>query len=643
MKNIRNFAIIAHIDHGKSTLADRFLELTGTIDKRKMKDQFLDQMDLERERGITIKMQPVRLIYHSEIATETPNSRRNNRIDNFELQSSDGESSNSNYILNLIDTPGHVDFSYEVSRSLAAVEGAILLVDATQGIQAQTLGNYQLAKKQGLAIIPAINKIDLPNAQIAEVEKQLMDLCGVSQQEIYKVSAKTGEGVEKLLAAVIEKIPPPQEADGKQLRALVFDSIYDNHKGVISYVRIVDGEVRSNETGLLMASGASFKISEVGVFKPWPEKKESLSSGEIGYIVTGLKEPAKVRVGDTVTKIKNQNVKIKSYKFSGETTKKRGEFFSDVEPLPGYKEPEPMVFASVYPTSNDDIGALKNAILKLKLNDPSLVYKTEFFSALGQGFCLGFLGLLHLEIVKERLEREFNVDVIFTIPSVNYKVVMKTGDIKDVFRASDLPPTDQIDKILEPWVRLEIITPPRFVGAVMQLKDRHRLNYLTTEYLGNLMILVFEAPLSEIIVNFYDKLKSATEGYASMSYEFLEYRAADLVKLEILLAGEKEDSLAKIVHRNFVEEEARKMVEKLKSVLPRENFAVAIQAMAENRIIARETLPALKKDVTGYLYGGDRTRKMKLWKKQKEGKKRLKERGRVRLSTKAYLDILKMG
>ncbi len=623
MKNIRNFAIIAHIDHGKSTLADRFLELSGAIDKRKMKDQFLDRMDLERERGITIKMQPVRMIYHSR--------------------------TNSEYILNLIDTPGHVDFSYEVSRSLAAVEGAILLVDATQGIQAQTMGNYQLAKKQGLTIIPVINKIDLPNAQIEEVEKQIMDLCGISQKEIYKVSAKTGEGVEELLQAVIEKIPSPIESDKKPLRALVFDSIYDNHRGVISYVRIVDGEVRGGETGFLMASETLFKVAEVGIFRPWLEKTEILSSGEIGYIVTGLKEPVKARVGDTITKFKkfsssynSANSKNKNDKMIKETGKNKYLSIAGVERLPGYKEPESMVFASVYPTSNENITTLKNAIQKLKLNDPSLVYKTEFFSALGQGFCLGFLGLLHLEIVKERLEREYKVDVIFTTPSVNYKVVMKNGLVKDVFRASDFPVRDQIEKILEPWVRLEIITPLNFVGAVMQLKDRHRLNYLTTQYLGTLIILVFEAPLSEIIINFYDKLKSATEGYASMSYEFLEYREGDLIKLEILLAGDKEESLAKIVHRRFLEEEARKMVEKLRSILPRENFAVAIQAVAENRIIARETLPALKKDVTGYLYGGDRTRKMKLWKKQKEGKKRLKERGKIRLSTKAYLDILKM-
>jgi len=605
MRNIRNFAIIAHIDHGKSTLADRFLELTDTIDKRKMKEQFLDQMDLERERGITIKMQPVKMRYRFN---------------------------GNEYILNLIDTPGHVDFNYEVSRSLAAVEGAILLVDATQGIQAQTIGNFQLAKKQNLVIIPSINKIDLPNAQIKEVEKEIMSLCGVQSEEIYKVSAKTGEGVEKLLKVIIEKIPPPQSEENKPLRALVFDSLYDEHKGVISYVRIVDGSVNEGNYGFLMASHTVFKISEVGIFKPWLEKINELKAGDIGYIVTGLKEPIKVRVGDTITIIPTSKIKSKNFDF----------IFEQIKPLPGYKEPESMVFASVYPNSSDDINLLKNAILKLRLNDPSLVYKTEFFSILGQGFCLGFLGLLHLEIIKERLEREYKVDVIFTTPSVNYKVIFKDKTEKDVYRASDMPDCDKILKILEPWVRLEIVTPPKFLGAVMQLKDRHRLNYLTTKYLGNLMILIFEAPLSEIVVNFYDKLKSATEGYASMNYEFLEYREGDLVKLEILLAGEKEDSLAKIIHRSFAQEEGRRMVEKLKSVLPRQNFTVAIQAMIENQIIARENLSALKKDVTGYLYGGDRTRKMKLWKKQKEGKKRLKERGRVDLSTKTYLDLLKM-
>ncbi|MCX8016000.1 MAG: translation elongation factor 4 [Patescibacteria group bacterium] len=605
MKNIRNFAIIAHIDHGKSTLADRFLEITSTVDKRKMKEQFLDQMDLERERGITIKMQPVRMTYYYK-----------------------GEK----YILNLIDTPGHVDFTYEVSRSLAAVEGAILLVDATQGIQAQTMGNYQLAKKQNLTIIPAINKIDLPNAQIEEVKKELLALMGVGEEEIFLVSAKTGEGVADLLNAVIEKIPAPITNITNKTRALVFDSLYDDHKGVISYVRIVDGVIKAGEYGFLMASKTPFKINEVGIFRPNLEAADCLREGEIGYIVTGLKEPQKVRVGDTITLISPSKIKLKNFDF----------VFEEVKPLTGYQEPEPMVFASVYPISNDDINLLKNAILKLKLNDPSLVYKTEFFSILGQGFCLGFLGLLHLEIIKERLEREYKIDVIFTTPSVNYKVILKDKSEINVYRASDMPDCDRILKILEPWVRLEIITPQKYLGAIMELKDRHRLDYLTTQYLGNLLILIFEAPLSEIIVNFYDKLKSATEGYASMNYEFLEYRESDLVKLEILLAGEKEESLARIVHRQFAEEEGRKIVAKLKNVLPRQNFVVAIQAMIENKIIARENLPALKKDVTGYLYGGDRTRKMKLWKKQKEGKKRLKERGRVHLSTKTYLDLLKL-
>jgi len=605
MKQIKNFAIIAHVDHGKSTLADRFLEITQTIDKRRMQEQFLDQMDLEREKGITIRMQPVQMKYQYK---------------------------NSIYTLNLIDTPGHVDFTYEVSRSLAAVEGAILLVDASQGIQAQTLANYQLAKKQGLIIIPAINKIDLPNARIEETEKEIMALCGVKKEEIFEISAKIGTNVNKLLTAIIEKIPSPSENDAAPLRALVFDSLYDNHRGIISYVRIVEGEIKAGDYGFLIASQTLFKISEVGIFKPQFEKTGKLSSGEIGYIVTGLKNPIKMRVGDTITFIPTGKIKSKNFSF----------VFNEVKPLIGYQEPAPMIFASIYPVSNNEIGLLKSAILKLKLNDPSLVFKTDFFSVLGQGFCLGFLGLLHLEIVKERLEREYKIDVIFTTPSVNYKIILKNGMEKDVFRALEMPPSEQIIKILEPWVKLEIITPPRFLGNVMQFKERHRLNYLTTEYLGELMILIFEAPLSEIIINFYDKLKSVTEGYASMNYKFLEYREGDLVKLEILLAGEKEENLAKIIHRNFVEEEGRKMVEKLKNILPRQNFTVAIQAMVENKIIARENLPALKKDVTGHLYGGDRTRKMKLWQKQKEGKKRLKEKGRISLSTKTYLDLLKM-
>jgi len=620
MKNIRNFAIIAHIDHGKSTLADRLLEFTNTIDKRKMKNQILDQMDLERERGITIKMQPCQMIWRRKFFSDNKKTDQNLK----------------EYILNLIDTPGHVDFNYEVSRSLAAVEGALLLVDATQGIQAQTMGNYQLAKKQGLVIIPVINKIDLPIAKIEETENQIMALCNVKREEILKVSAKTGEGIEKLLEIIIEKIPPPLENDNKIFRALIFDSLYDDHKGVISYVRVVDGEIKVGENGFFMASKTSFRINELGIFKPWLEKKEKLSSGEIGYIVSGIKEPIKVRVGDTITKLKNQNEKNQ---FTNENNVKIE--LEIVEPLPGYKEPEPMVFASVYPVDSENYDLLKNAIFKLKLNDPSLIYKTEFFSALGQGFCLGFLGLLHLEIIKERLEREYKLEVIFTTPSVNYKTILKNGITKEVYRASDLPEHDQIVKILEPWVKLEILVPLRFFGQIMQLKDRHRLDYKTTEYLGDLMIIIFDAPLSEIIVNFYDKLKSITEGYASMNYNFIEYREGDLVKLEILIAGEKEESLARIIHRRFAEEEGRKIVKKLKDLLPRQNFTVAIQAMIEGKIIARETLPALKKDVTGYLYGGDRTRKMKLWKKQKEGKKRLKERGKVNISTKTYIDLMK--
>ncbi len=620
MKNIRNFAIIAHIDHGKSTLADRLLEFTNTIDKRKMKNQILDQMDLERERGITIKMQPCQMIWWKNFSSNDEKTDQNLK----------------EYILNLIDTPGHVDFNYEVSRSLAAVEGAVLLVDATQGIQAQTMGNYQLAKKQGLVIIPVINKIDLPIAKIEETENQIMALCNVKREEILKVSAKTGEGIEKLLETIIEKIPPPLENDNKIFRALIFDSLYDDHKGVISYVRVVDGEIKKGENGFFMASKTSFRINELGIFKPWLEKKEKLSSGEIGYIVSGIKEPTKVRVGDTITKIKNQNERNQ---FTKENNIKIE--LEIVESLPGYKEPEPMVFASVYPVNSENYDLLKNAIFKLKLNDPSLIYKTEFFSALGQGFCLGFLGLLHLEIIKERLEREYKLEVIFTTPSVNYKTILKNEITKEVFRASDLPEYDQIVKILEPWVKLEILTPLHFFGQIMQLKDRYRLDYKTTEYLGDLMIVIFDAPLSEIIINFYDKLKSITEGYASMNYNFIEYREGDLVKLEILIAGEKEESLARIVHRRFAEEEGRRMVKKLKDLLPRQNFTVAIQAMIEGKIIARETLTALKKDVTGYLYGGDRTRKMKLWKKQKEGKKRLKERGKVNISTKTYIDLMK--
>lgn len=592
MENLRNFVIIAHIDHGKSTLADRFLELTKTVDLRKMREQYLDQMELEREKGITIKMQPVQMVYQKD---------------------------NQSYYLNLIDTPGHVDFSYEVSRSLAAVEGAILLVDATQGIQAQTVANYYLAKKHQLAIIPAINKIDLPFARIKETEEEIISLCQVKREEIFKISAKTGEGVRELLEAVIEKIPPPANYLEKPFRALIFDSFYDIHRGVVAYLKIFEGEIKAGEEVCFFASGAKFKVNEVGIFKPHLVKKEKLISGEIGYLITGLREPAKVRVGDTLYKTKEKNIL----------------------PLPGYQEPKPMVFANVYPQSADDYDLLKKALEKLKLNDSALSFQSTSFSNFGRGFLVGFLGLLHLEIIRERLKREFELETIFTPPTVSFKIVLNDGRVREIFRASDWNPQEKIKAILEPWVALEIYTPFQYFDEIMKLKNPFRLIYQESKYLGEIAIMKFEAPLMEIITNFYDQLKSVSQGYASMSYEFLEFRAGDLVKLEIFLAGEKFEGFSRILPREKAEKEARFLVEKLKEILPRENFPVAIQGVIENRVIARETLPALKKNVTAHLYGGDRTRKMKLWQKQKEGKKRLKERGRVKVPPRIYFEVLK--
>jgi len=603
MNNVRNFVIIAHIDHGKSTLADRFLELTQTIEKRKMREQYLDQMDLEREKGITIKMQPVQMSYILD---------------------------STFYILNLIDTPGHVDFTYEVSRALAAVEGAILLVDATKGVQAQTLANYKLAKNQKLTIIPVINKIDLANARIADTEKEIEDLTGVKPDKIFKISAKTGEGVAEVLEEVVKKVPAPANNLNKPLRALIFDSFYDVHRGIVSHVRIVDGEAKPGQKVCLAASATIFEIEEVGIFKPNLVKTEKLSSGEIGYVVTGIKEPEKLRVGDTIAEIQNSKSKIQN------------EELVKIQPLPGYHEPKPMVFASVYPESADDFDLLKKSIQKLKLNDAALFYQSEFFQALGRGFSLGFLGMLHLEIVKERLAREYNLETVLTTPSVSFKVRLKDGGEVEIFRAMDLPPVEKISAISEPWVNLEILTPAKFLGEIMKLTELYRLVFLENKYLGDLMIIKFKAPLMDIISDFYDKLKSVSSGYASMNYEFSDYRPADLVNLEFLLAGEKFEAFSRIVPRSRAEKDGRLISKKLKELLPRENFQVAIQAMIEGRIICRENIPALKKDVTGYLYGGDRSRKMKLWKKQQRGKKKLKKMGRVEVPPKVYLEILKL-
>jgi GTP-binding protein LepA len=593
-QNIRNFCIIAHIDHGKSTLADRFLELTGTVEKRKMREQFLDQMDLERERGITIKLQPVRMDY---------------------------EFGGKSYILNLIDTPGHVDFSYEVSRSLAAVEGAILLVDATKGVQAQTLANFYLARQQGLIIIPAINKIDLPGARADEVEEEIRSIFDDKNLEILKVSAKEGQGVENLLQAVILKVPPPKDEVSQPLRALIFDSVYDSYKGALAYVRIVEGKVVPGEKILLKGSCAQAEVLEVGVFKPQLTQKNSLEAGEIGYVATGLKDVSLCRVGDTLTSFLHQAQSA----------------------LPGYKEPEPMVFASFYPSEEANFDHLKDSLNKLKLNDASLVFEPESSEALGRGFKCGFLGMLHLEIVSERLKREYDLNLIVTTPSVAYQIKEKYSQKeKTIYSPQEMPDPTKLEEIKEPWIKLEIICPNNYLGPVMRLMQSSGGVYKATQYLGaERVIIKYEAPLREIIVDFYDKLKSITSGYASMSYELVDWRTAELLKMDILVAQEEVPALSRIVPKKNVYEEGRELVKKLKEVLPRQMFAVAIQAAIGGKIIARETIAAMKKDVTGYLYGGDYTRKKKLLEKQKRGKKKMKAIGKLKIPQKAFLEILK--
>jgi len=609
-KNIRNFAIFAHIDHGKSTLADRLLELTGSIDKKKMKEQFLDSMDLERERGITIKLKPVRMKYKE-------------------------------YVLNLVDTPGHVDFSYEVSRSLVAVEGAVLLVDATQGIQAQTLANLELAKKQNLKIIPVVNKIDSPIAKIEESVEELASLLGVEKQEVLKISAKTGMNVEQVLEAIIEKVPSPSE--GKlslprevslaylPLRALIFDSEFDSFKGVIAFVRVVDGEIFNGEKIHLMAADASAEAKELGYLfadrRAGFAKQPKLSAGEIGYIATGIKEPGKVRAGDTIVKSEIRNLK------------------SEIKALPGYEEPRPMVFASLYPENPDDFDTLKVALSKLKLNDPALVFEPETKEALGRGFNCGFLGTLHIEIVSERLEREYGLSLVISTPSVVYKIISASGgDNKEIliYSASGWPDASLIKQTQEPWVQLEVIAPSIQIGKLMEVLQQLKGNYVDTKYLTQeRMIVVFEAPLRAIVANLYDKIKTVSQGYASMNYKVIGFKPGKLVKMEVWVAGHKEEAFSRIVAESEAYSEGKKIVEKLKDVLEAQQFSVALQAVIGGKVIARETIKARRKDVTGYLYGGDITRKRKLLEKQKKGKKLMKEKGRVNVPTKAFLEVFR--
>ena len=593
---IRNFCIIAHIDHGKSTLADRFLELTGTVQKRLMKEQYLDTMDLERERGITIKLQPVRMRY---------------TLDGTE------------YELNLIDTPGHVDFSYEVSRSLAAVEGAILLVDATKGVQAQTLANLHLAQRQGLVIVPAVNKVDMPNARTAVVREELAYLLGVEESEILEVSGKTGANVPELLHRVIQLVPAPREkySDGT-LRALIFDSTFDAYKGVVAFIRVVSGTLRTGAHAMAFAARTHFEALEVGTFAPRLTPGTIVREGEIGYVATGLKDPGLVRVGDTIT----------------DATVDTGAF----QALDGYREVRPMVFASFFPEDSSQYDELRDALGKLKLTDAALLYEPESSVGLGRGFRLGFLGMLHTEIVTERLVREFGLRLIVTTPSVEYQVTMKDGETRFVRSAAALPDPSHFVTIAEPVVDLEIIAPKTYVGPVMELVSGIRNVYLATDYLGlETAVLKYRVPLAEIVTDFYDRLKSVSQGYASMGYEPSGSEPYDLVRLDIIVAGDSVEAFSRIVPREQATRIGRALVEKLKETLPKQWFQVTLQAAVGGKILAREDIRALRKDVTGYLYGGDVTRKMKLLEKQKRGKSRMKAEGKVQIPHDVFLKMLK--
>jgi len=590
-QNIRNFCIISHIDHGKSTLADRLIESTQTIEQRKMRAQVLDMMELEREKGITIKLQPIRMKY------------------------SLGDQS---YLLNLIDTPGHVDFTYEVSRSLAAVEGAILLVDASQGVQAQTLANLHLAQEQNIVIIPMVNKIDLPHAQVKETVQEICDLLSISEDDILKISAKEGIGIDNVFKSIIEKIPVPKGDLERPLRALIFDSSYDDYKGAIAYLKIIDGQIKKSDKVILSVSGARTEVIEVGIFKPEMKKIDCLKSGQIGYLATGLKEVSQCRVGDTIVGDKK------------------------TKPLPGYKEPKPVVFASFYPADTDDYQIVKDGLAKLKLNDAALVYEPESSQGLGRGFRCGFLGMLHLEIILERLKREYKTNLVVTSPSVSYQITIQNEERLTISSALDLPEINKIEKIQEPWVGLEVIAPSKYLGQAMKLLEKIRGEYKDTQYLGTERVVIkFEAPLNEIIVDFYDKLKNTTAGYGSMSYEVIDYRQGDLLKMDILVAGDRIEAFSRVVHREKVHSEARALVKKLKEVIPAQLFAVSLQATIGGKIIARETIRALRKDVTGYLYGGDYTRKQKLLEKQKKGKKKMKQIGRVNIPQEVFFKVLK--
>ncbi len=590
---IRNFSIVAHIDHGKSTLADRLLSLTGTMDAKKAVGQVLDSMDLEKERGITIKAHTVRLIYTA--------------LDGRE------------YTLNLIDTPGHVDFSYEVSRSLAACEGALLIVDAAQGVEAQTLANFYLALDNRLEIIPVINKIDLPAADVEGTRAQISDVLGLDGADALAISAKHGTGVREVLEAIVTRIPPPNGDADAPLKALVFDSFYDSYQGVVVYIRLIDGRVRPGTRILLMSNGKTYEVQQVGIFAPDMRPVDELEAGQVGYLTASIKRVADAKMGETIT-----------------DTLRPTEF-----PCPGYRDAKPMVFAGLYPIEDTDYEGLRDALEKLRLNDSAFSFEPETSLALGYGFRCGFLGMLHLEIVQERLEREFNLSLIVTAPSVRFRVVTTQGEVLEVENPAKLPPPDRIERIEEPYVRGSIFVPTEFMSEIYKLAQDKRGEHRSLEYVGKRVHIQFDFPLSEIVVDFYDRLKSISKGYASFDYDFLEFRASEMVKLDILLNGDPVDALSVIVHRDKAYEKGKALTEKLRGVIPRQLYEVAIQAAIGSRVIARETVKAMGKNVTAKCYGGDITRKRKLLEKQKEGKRRMKQVGKVEVPQEAFLSVLK--
>ncbi len=590
---IRNFSIIAHIDHGKSTLADRLLQFTGALSEREMREQYLDKMDLEREKGITIKLQPVRLKYKARDGNE--------------------------YILNLIDTPGHVDFSYEVSRSLASCEGALLIVDASQGIEAQTLANVYMAMDLNLEIIGVVNKIDLPGAEPEKVKQEMEDVLGIDQNEIIPISAKMGLGIEEVLEAIVQQIPAPVGDEEKPLQALIFDSYFDSYQGAISYIRVVNGQVQKGDLVKMMSSGKQYEVSALGVINPYMTEVPTLKAGEVGYLVAGIKNVVDTRVGDTITDAKN----------------------SALKPLPGYQEVKPMVYCGLYPLENNDFEKLRDALEKLKLNDASLFYEPESSDALGFGFRCGFLGLLHLEIVRERLEREYDLSLMATAPVVVYRIQLTDGRVMDVQNPTHWPPAQKIERVLEPYYKATIMVPHEHVGTIMELCQEKRGVYLNMEYLtAQRVIMTYKLPLAEILYDFFDLMKSRTKGYASLDYELSGYENSDLVKLDVMLNGEIIDALSFITHRDNAYARARSITQRLRKIIPRQMYEVIIQASIGSKVIARESIKAMRKDVLAKCYGGDITRKKKLLEKQKEGKKRMKQIGRIEVPKDAFMSVM---